>query len=163
MILHNKKIRLPFELAELLKRKTNFSTDDMENWYHHIYMQGWRVREDAYERFGGQTDDGFYELTKDGGGNLNWEDVYTNDWAISDGYYPMPGQDYVLCPTIYEVQTYLLKKHKFQITVYSRSQESWQYRITTPGMHLEEGLYGEDFPEPEDALLAAIKEVLNSL
>lgn len=148
------KHRISIELAKLLPM-IGFGKNNMEDWHKHAFTQGWRVRDDAEELYGSLTDDGYYELTVEGGGSLKWEDVYTNDWHISD-FYPMDGQEFYLQPTIYEVQTFLRKTHHKQITVYSMSQESWQYRITNPGQALEDGDFGEDFAEYEDALITAI-------
>ena len=148
------KNRITIELAKLLP-SIGFSINDMEEWHKHTFTQGWRVRNDIEELYGSLTDDGYYELTIEGGGSLKWEDVYTNEWNISP-FYPMDDQEFYLQPTIYEVQTFLRKKHHKQITIYSRSQESWQYRITNPGQALEDGDFGEDFAEYEDALADAI-------
>lgn len=150
--------RISVEIALLLSN-TSFSIDDMEEWYRHTYTKGSIVREDAYKRFGELTDDGFYELTKDGGGDLDWDEIYTNDWHLTN-HYPMDDEKFLLCPTLDEVRNYFLKKKKLQITVYSCSQESWQYRITKPNQNLEDGIFGEDFDSYENALIDAIKVLL---
>ena len=62
--------------------------------------------------------------------------------------------------TLYEAQQYLREEKKLHITIFSQSQESWQYRITKPHQRLEEGLFGEDFASYEDALNNAIKECI---
>lgn len=61
---------------------------------------------------------------------------------------------------LYEAQKWLREVKKLHITIYSQSQESWQYRITKPHQKLEEGLHGEDFASYEDALNHAIKECI---
>lgn len=61
---------------------------------------------------------------------------------------------------LYDAQKWLRERHNLHITIYSQSQESYQYRITKPHQKLEEGLYGEDFVSYEDALNNAIKECI---
>ena len=107
------------------------------------------------------SDDGFYELTKEGGGDLDWNEVYDYDWCYHT-HYPID-DEFLFCPTIYEVQTFLRDKHKKQITVTSISQESWQYRITEPNQGLIDGKFGEDFETYEKALIDAIKVTLKEI
>lgn len=158
---HNEKIRVSIEMAMALN-KLGFQKSYMEDWEHHFYIKRWQVREDAFEKFGELSDDGFWELTEDAGGKYKFEDIYEKKWRIGD-FYPMDGEEYYICPTIYEVQTWLRDIFKRQITVYSCSQESWMYRITLPHEKLEDGVYGEDFSEFEDALKDAIQYIINQL
>ena len=65
--------------------------------------------------------------------------------------------------TLYEAQKWLREEKKLHITIYSQSQESWQYRITKPHQILEEGLHGEDFSSYEEALSEGIKNTINFL
>lgn len=59
------------------------------------------------------------------------------------------------------LQKWLREWHKLHITIYSKSQESWMFRVTKPGQLLEEGIYGEDYEDYEDALEDALQEALN--
>ena len=80
--------------------------------------------------------------------------------ALSDMYdIPRDGNE-VAAPSLYEAQKWLRERHNLHITIYSQSQESWQYRITKPHQKLEDGLHGEDFVSYEDALINAIKECI---
>ena len=65
--------------------------------------------------------------------------------------------------SLYEAQKWLRKEKKLHITIYSQSQESWQYRITKPHQKLEDGLHGEDFSSYEEALSEGIKEAVKIL
>ena len=161
-LVNNDVIRVSLETAVKLEL-LGFKPDDMEDWRHHFYLRCWRLRDDVYERFGSLTDDGYYELTKEGGGKLQYTDVYEYTWKIEEDTTYLMNQTIFLCPTIYEVETWIRKKHKLLITVYSQSQESWMYRITTPGQKLEDGIYGEDYAEYEDALKGAIEVCLTKL
>ena len=62
--------------------------------------------------------------------------------------------------SLYEAQKWMREVKKLHITIYSQSQESWQYRITKPHQRLEDGLHGEDYASYEDALINAIKECI---
>jgi len=55
---------------------------------------------------------------------------------------------------------WLRELYHFHITIFSRSQESWMYRITGPGQTLKDGDYGEDFATYEEAAGAAVKYCL---
>lgn len=61
------------------------------------------------------------------------------------------------------LQKWLREVHNIHITIYSKSQESWMYRITKKGQSLKEGLYGEDFETYEQALEDGILEALKLL
>jgi hypothetical protein len=61
------------------------------------------------------------------------------------------------------LQRWLREKHKIHITIYSCSQESWMYNITTPHQQLPDGIYGEDFEDYEDALEDALQESLKTI
>lgn len=65
--------------------------------------------------------------------------------------------DYIPRLSLYEAQKWLREEKKLHITIYSQSQESWQYRITKPHQRLEDGLHGEDFSSFEEALLEGVK------
>lgn len=62
--------------------------------------------------------------------------------------------------SLYDAQRFLREEKKLHITIFSQSQESWQYRITKPHQKLEDGLYGEDFSSYEEALNYAIKDCI---
>ena len=71
----------------------------------------------------------------------------------------------ILCtaPTQDLLRKWLLEIHSIHITIFSKSQESWMYRITTKGQSLEEGLYGEDFYSHDEAREEALLQALNLL
>lgn len=71
--------------------------------------------------------------------------------------------DQVNRPLLYEVQKWLREEKKLHITIFSQSQESWQYRITKPHQRLEDGIHGEDFSSFEEALSEGIKEAVKIL
>lgn len=64
---------------------------------------------------------------------------------------------------LYDAQKWLREEKKLHITIFSQSQESWQYRITKPHQRLEDGIHGEDFSSYEEALAESIKEAVKIL
>lgn len=76
---------------------------------------------------------------------------------INDGPIQMPKI------TLYEAQKFLREEKNLHITIFSQSQESWQYRITKPHQKLEDGLHGEDFSSFEEALLEGVREAVKIL
>ena len=64
---------------------------------------------------------------------------------------------------LYDAQKWLREEKKIHITIYSQSQESWQYQITKPHQRLEDGLHGEDFSSFEESLSEGIKEAIKIL
>lgn len=71
--------------------------------------------------------------------------------------------DWYSAPTQDLLRMWLLETHSIHITIFSKSQESWIYRITKKGQSLEEGLYGEDFYSHNGAREEALFEALNLL
>lgn len=73
--------------------------------------------------------------------------------------------DLIYAPTQDLLQKWLREVHNIHITIFSKSQESWMYRITKKGQSLEEGLYGEDFylydEAREEALFQSLKLLPN--
>ena len=71
--------------------------------------------------------------------------------------------NFVLAVHLYEAQKWLREEKKLHITIFSQSQESWQYRITTPHQKLEDGLHGEDFSSFEEALSEGVRNAVEIL
>ena len=71
--------------------------------------------------------------------------------------------DYIPRLSLYEAQKWLREEKKLHITIFSQSQESWQYRITKSHQRLEDGLHGEDFSSFEEALSEGIKEAIKHI
>lgn len=67
------------------------------------------------EQYGGLSDDGYYELTKDGGGDLEWDFVYiySNELVKTNRIYV--NRNTVPAPTIYQVAKWLRTEHNIDI------------------------------------------------
>lgn len=67
------------------------------------------------EQYGGLSDDGYYELTKEGGGDLEWDFVYiySHELVKTDRIYV--NRNTVSAPTIYQVAKWLRTEHNIDI------------------------------------------------
>lgn len=67
------------------------------------------------EKYGNLSDDGYYDLTKEGGGELDWDYVYiySNELVKTDRIYIK--RNTVSAPTIYQVGKWLRTEHKIDI------------------------------------------------
>lgn len=72
----NTKFILPKEFYDFIK-KHNFSIDSYCHYFKHQIIYPVIV-----EQYGELTDDGYYELTKDCGGELDFDDVYGYEWVL---------------------------------------------------------------------------------
>lgn len=61
------------------------------------------------------------------------------------------------------LQSWILLTYYLHITIFSSSQESWMYRITKPHQKLEDGWYGEDYADFEEALEEALQKCLHEI
>ena len=157
---HNLNIRIDLETALLLD-KTSFNCNDMEDWNHHIFTKNSYISDEAIEKYGNLTDDGFYELTVEGGGDLPWNEIYSNDWHIDTyGYVP---NNYLLCPTMYEVQEWLIKEHKIFVLVYPYSSTSFRFEIINLNISQNSCYFSEINLEYHEALKDGIKKVLKDI
>ena len=82
-------------------------------------------------------------------------DKINHDWRFVENVF-----NWFSRPTQAVLQKWLREEHRFHITIFSSSQESWMFRITKPNQQLEEGLYSEDFESYEKALEEGLYEGL---
>lgn len=158
----NKNGRISIEMAELLS-KTIFSSNDMEDSLNNLFAYELCVKSDAINKYGNMSIAEFLELTEEFGGTISFDEIFWKEWKNANISSIRNGERYIFRPTIYEVQTFLRNKYKKHITIYSCSQESWQYRITEPHQNLEDGVFAEDFETYEDALVDALFVILKQI
>lgn len=124
---------LPIDLAKKIKEK-GFKEKTLFS-----YNEEQIINPVIVEKYGCLTDDGYYELTKDGGGNLNFEDVYvyttqlilTNDIIVS--------RNTISAPLIDNVLSWLRDVHHLNIEIIS-SVYGYNIMITkTPDVPNEGG------------------------
>lgn len=105
---------VPIELAIRLKdidfkSKTLFCYNDVQV-----------INPEVIEKYGNLTDDGYYELTEDGGGELKWDYVYIYQTKIMLNSEVICEKNRVPAPTIGEVVNWLLKDKNIFICTHPR-------------------------------------------
>ena len=105
----------------------------------------------------------FSKFLNEDSGQMELVHICDNPAHLNYDSWGIVPKDFIIRPSLYEAQKWLREEKKLHITIYSQSQESWQYRITKPHQKLEEGLHGEDFTSYEEALLEGIKEAIKIL
>lgn len=69
----------------------------------------------------------------------------------------------VSAPTKFALDKWLLYNHHLQITIFSQSQESWQFKITKPHESLNDVVLYEDYNDKYEAWDEALKVALNMI
>lgn len=120
------------------------------------YAKRTQLREDVYQRFGELTDDGYYDLTVDGGGELPWEEVYEYSIGL-DRYYGF-GEE-IPAPTMYEAAQWLRDVMNIFIDVRYVKYNTWEYNMIT----LTDGLKHRTvdyYPTYEHALMTGVENTI---
>lgn len=101
----NTKFILPKEFYDFIK-KHNFRIDSCCHYFKRQIIYPVIV-----EQYGELTDDGYYELTKDCGGELDFDDVYGYEWVLESNDRYRDPEFYEIIPAycIYSVVEELLK------------------------------------------------------
>src|SRR5690554_273098 len=102
------------------------------------------------------------KLAKEKGFNIGCKEGWVKHFISGNNYIidDLGNKHEIERPTQALLQKWLREVHEIHITIFSKSQESWMYRITKKGQSLEEGLYGEDFNSYEEALEVGLFEAL---
>ena len=69
------------------------------------------------KEYGNLSDDGYYELTEDGGGKLKWDDVYIYEQQIILRDKIIIKRNFIDAPTISQVLKWLSEKKKIHLVV----------------------------------------------
>lgn len=120
------------------------------------YSKRTNVREDAEERFGSLTDDGYYELTIEGGGDLPMEEVYDTSIKLTE---PYALDDEIYAATIYEADRWLRDVRKIFIDIRFVRKNTWEYNYVT----MTDGLKhrtAEYYSTYENTLKSAVKDII---
>ena len=67
------------------------------------------------EQYGGLSDDGYYDLTKEGGGDLDWDFVYIYSYELVKTDRIYVNRNTVSAPTIYQVAKWLRTEHNIDV------------------------------------------------
>lgn len=103
------------------------------------------------------------KLAKEKGldGNIcsNYYDWNNNLKTIND-YIMVQRMGYIFAPSVSILNRWLREKHHLLITIFSQSQESWQFHITQPHQRLEDTKLYEDYNSYDEAMNTALHEAL---
>ena len=114
------------------------------------------------EKYGALSDDGYYELTKHGGGNLEWDYVYIYQTKLTLCRNIIIKRNFVLAPTIHQTLKWLREKDimiEILINLMDDGKWSFGFRIQTKDYY-DRGL--KDYLTWEEAAIAAINYCLNT-
>lgn len=106
--------------------KHNFEVESDFHYFRHQI-----IRPEIIEKYGELSDDGYYELTKACGGELDFDDVYGYEWVIeSNDQYREP-EIYNTIPA-YSISTIVDELLKYGIYVYvDLTEDGFIGRVTT--------------------------------
>ena len=154
---------VPIELAIRLedigfKNKTLFCYNDEQV-----------INPEVIEKYGELTDDGYYELTKEGGGKLKWDYVYIYQTKLMLKDRVICEKNRVPAPTIDEVVNWLLKDKNIFISTHLRP--SGITFVIYKNVRFDNHVLNYDFEDegensyltPQDALIEGIWYVYENL
>ncbi len=133
-----------------------------------VYCDWAVVKDSIIDKYGNLTDDGYYELTKECGGELEFEEVYDTSVKL----YDRPSRNSwkeAICtaPLLYSAQKWLCGNHNISVSVKPYPCEDglrWLCEIRSfqvDKVCLDRTITG--YTSPESALSAGINEVVKSL
>lgn len=155
------------EVAQLLKEK------GFDCYVSSMFSNVYRIKDEIIEKYPGLSDDGYYDLLKDNGGNLSEEEVF--------GYYIEPvhiscrnTKTYfnhypgMICarPMLYEAHKWLRNKKGLFVDVSYMNDDYYIYDILTIPKHDLIGLSDNRRVKPktyEECLNAGILEALKMI
>ena len=121
----NTKFTLPKEFYDLIK-KQKFEVESDSHYFRHQI-----IRPEIIEKYGDLTDDGYYELTKDCGGELDFDEVYGYEWVLEENNRYRDPEFYSIIPA-YSIYTIVDELLKYGIYVYvSLTEDGFVGYVTT--------------------------------
>lgn len=119
------------------------------------------------EEYGNLTDDGYYELTEDGGGKLKFDNVYIYEQQIILRDKIIIERNFIDAPTISQVLKYLREKYSIHISTKPYPCEDglmWHYEIRKFNQYISAVVANKTgFTKEEYAALDGIEYVLDNL
>lgn len=121
----NTKFILPIEFHDFSRKHNFVAFSDFH------YFKDQIIRPEIVEKYGELSDDGYYELTKRCGGELDFDEVYGYEWVLeSNDSYRHPGF-YTIVPA-YPIYTIIDELLKYGIYVYvDLTEDGFVGRATT--------------------------------
>ena len=133
---------LPIEFHNFIEKRNFKAVSDCHYFKHQI------IRPEIVEKYGDLTDDGYYELTKDCGGELDFDEVYGYEWVLeSNDSYRHP-EFYTIVPA-YPIHTIVDELLKYGIYIYVNLTEDGFVGYTTT-FHKNENVSSEEDIDNED-------------
>ena len=111
------------EIISLKVAKALFYKTEYTEWCEQSYARGVQITKYAIEKYGELSDDGYYELTKRGGGNEPRHKIYDQRYCLSlnyrgsNGWFKKEGIFAMSAPSVYEVQRWLREERGIIVEV----------------------------------------------
>lgn len=154
-----------FEIAKKLKEK-GFDYKCL-----FVYNKEQIINPEIVKAFGELSDDGYYELTKEGGGKIDWSFVYINEYQLIQYRDVLVAREMIKAPTISQVLKWLRKEKKYHIEFVGNAC-GYLFIISDIPSKGGTDRYCSDYSGPndggtwdkyEDAAIAGIEYVLDNL
>ena len=137
----NTKFILPKEFHEFIGKRNFEALSDFHYFRHQI------IRPEIVEKYGDLTDDGYFELTKRGGGKLRFDQVYGYEWVIEGNEHYRHPEIYNTIPA-YSINTIVYELLKYGIYVYvDLTEDGFIGRVTTFRKNTNPTPEGEDIED----------------
>ena len=164
-----------FDLAKKLKEK-GFDYKCL-----FVYNKEQIINPEVVKTFGELSDDGYYELTKEGGGKLDWDFVYVNNYQLIQYRDVLIPREMIKAPTISQVLKWLREEKKIFVAInigycYESDEipfptnpkmepilKGYYYGVWELDNLNDKKSYSEYFKDYEQAALAGIEYVLDNL
>lgn len=118
------------------------------------------VRPEIEEEYGSLSDDGYYELTEEGGGSLKWEEVYGESIRLTQ--FPLWLGKEIPAPTIYEAAKFIRNKFGIHISPMYEGVDKWEWDYYILKNN-EKRRTAEYFKTYEEAYADAVKTLVASI
>lgn len=132
-----------------------------------VYNDEQVINPDVVEKYGELSDDGYYELTKQGGGKLKWNYVYIYQTEIMPKRYVIVERNCVNAYTIEEVLDWVRDEKKIHV-MFDLCPSGYNPIFLTEIYKDDDGYFNNNFidncncyPTYKDAAIAAIKYIIN--
>lgn len=144
--MESEKDFVSLEVAKLL------SEVGFDEWCNLYWSTGSYISDETIEKYGELSDDGFYELTKEGGGELDWDEVYSNEWHLEkwnnkNSIFKEDKENGYSAPLLYYALKYIRNKFKYDIEVMFESNVLKYYMLITNISNGETIHFDHDTPE----------------
>lgn len=122
------------------------------------------------EQYGGLSDDGYYDLTKEGGGDLEWDFVYIYSYELVKTDRIYVNRNTVSAPTIYQVAKWLRTEHNIEVVPMPLSPstvlmggEKYVLYLFKDGQRIIQNTNKVCFITYEETLINGIKYVIENI